>query len=255
MTESQRLKGKVALVTGAGNGMGRAMAQRFAAEGAIVFGGDIDDSCKDGLEADGCSYVKLDVTQEASWADAMGAINAAAGRLDIVVNNAGIIINKTIEEVDLESWDRVIAVNLTGVMLGCKFAIAAMKDNPGGPGGSIINISSSTAFAAHPDIAYTSAKSGLRMLSRSVAVQAGRKYGIRCNALAPGIIVTAMTQKSFSEKPRLREHFEGLSPLHKIGSGDDIASMAVYLASDESGFVTGSDFHVDGGSLAAHPGF
>lgn len=250
-----RLSGKVALISGAVNGMGRAIAKRFAQEGAIVFVGDIDDSDKAGLEVDGCRYIALDVTDEQSWERAMGMIETTAGRLDIMVNNAGIITNKTIEEVDLESWNKVIAVNLTGVMLGCKYAIAMMKNNPGGPTGSIINISSSTGFAAHPDIAYTSAKSALRMLTRSVAIQAGRKYGIRCNAIAPGVIVTAMTEKSFAHTPSLRERYEQLSPLHMVGQGDNIASVAVHLASDESSFTTGCDYGVDGGVLAGHPGF
>ena len=255
MTDNGRLSGKVALISGGCHGMGRAMAVGFAREGATVFVGDIDQGEAEALSADGCTLLPLDVTSDTSWASAIDHIRDRAGRLDVVVNNAGIITNKTIEEVDLESWNRVIAVNLTGVMLGCKFAIEAMRQNPGGPTGSIINISSSTSFAAHPDIAYTSAKSALRMLTRSVAVQAGRKYGIRCNALAPGVIETAMTAKSFARMPGLREKYEGLSPLNMIGRGEDIAAMAIYLASDESRFVTGSDFSVDGGVLAAHAGF
>jgi len=252
MGETHRLAGKVALITGAMHGMGRDTARCFAREGAVVYVGDIDDGDQASLEKEGCRYVSLDVTSEDSWAGAMHAIDAAEGRLDILVNNAGIICHKDIENVTLETWNRVIAVNLTGVMLGCKFAIEMMKRNPGG---SIINISSSTAHAAHPDIAYTSAKSALRMLTRSVAVHAGRKYGIRCNALAPGVIQTAMTAKSFARDPELRAHFEALSPLGTIGTGEDIGAMAVYLASDESRFTTGSDFHVDGGALAAHAGF
>lgn len=244
------------MVTGGVKGMGRAMALRFVTEGAVVFVGDIDESGGERLARESTvRYRALDVASEAAWKALMGGIVADAGRLDVVVNNAGILINKTIEEIELEDWYRVIGVNLTGVMLGCKYALATMKDNPGGASGSIINISSSTSFAAHPDVAYTTAKSGIRMLTRSVAVQAGRRYGIRCNTIAPGVILTNMTENSFTTAPRLRERYESLSPLNRIGSGDDIAALAVYLASDESRFVTGCDFSVDGGVLAAHPGF
>lgn len=249
---SGRLEGKIALVTGGANGMGRGIVRQFVAEGASVIVGDIAEDAAAANASDGGRPLRLDVTDPASWANAMQHIVQEYGRLDVLVNNAGIITGKTIEDVDLDTWNRVLAVNLTGVMLGCKFAIETMKKQRSG---SIINISSSTSFAGYPDVAYNAAKGALRTMTRSVAVQAGRKYGIRCNNIAPGIFETEMTRKTFESNPEARKRYAGLSLLDRVGEPDEIGSLAVYLASDEAAFVTGCDYSIDGGILAAHNGF
>jgi 3(or 17)beta-hydroxysteroid dehydrogenase len=181
------------------------------------------------------------------------------GRLDIVMNNAGILGNASIEDVDLAAWDRVLAVNLTGVMLGCRAAIRLMRKNPGKPGGSIINISSTAAYGAIAhDVAYTATKSGVRMMTKSVAVWcAASGLNIRCNSIHPGPIDTSIhdeRRRGAADPGEIDRFLAAIAPLGRIGTGDDIAAMAVFLASDESGFVTGGEFLVDGGTMAPHPG-
>jgi 3(or 17)beta-hydroxysteroid dehydrogenase len=175
----------------------------------------------------------------------------------VLINNAGIVTGKSIEEVDLETWHRVLSINLTGVMLGAQNAIRVMRNNPGGSSGSVINIASTTAFTALPgDVGYTAAKSGVRMLSRSIAVHCGQQgLNIRCNNIIPGAIHTGIIDKAKEEFPEILDHLAALSPLNRIGQGQDIAGAAVFLAGPDSTFITGSDLLVDGGTLAVHPGY
>ncbi|ATW02670.1 glucose 1-dehydrogenase [Sphingorhabdus sp. YGSMI21] len=255
---SGQLEGKIAIVTGGASGIGAATVERFVREGAKVLSTDVQEALGQSVaEEAGALFMVQDVADAQSWDGVMEKARSEFGRLDILVNNAGIVIGKTIEDVDLESWHHLLGINLTGVMLGCQKAIAAMKANPGGSCGSIINIASTSAFAALPgDVTYTASKSAVRMLSKSVAVhcaQAG--LNIRCNNLVPGATHTGIIDTAAKSVPGMVEMAAAMSPLNRIGQGSDLAAAAVYLASDDSSFVTGSDLLVDGGMLAVHPGY
>ncbi|MEP3226161.1 MAG: glucose 1-dehydrogenase [Parasphingorhabdus sp.] len=255
---TERLNGKAAIITGGASGIGAAMVQRFAAEGAQVVSTDVQTELGQKIADEaGALFVQQDVSAADDWDAVLGRVNKEYGRLDILVNNAGIVAAKSIEEIDLESWHHLLGINLTGVMLGCQKAIKAMRDNPGGSSGSIINIASTSAFAALPgDVAYTASKSGVRMLTRSIAVHCAQQaLNIRCNNIVPGGTHTAIIDAAQQVVPDIYDRVAAMSPMNRMGQGADMASAAVYLASDDAGFVTGSDLLVDGGMLAVHPGY
>jgi 3(or 17)beta-hydroxysteroid dehydrogenase len=253
-----QLEGKVAIVTGGASGIGAAIVERFVREGAKIVSTDVQAALGQSVaDAAGALFMVQDVSDAQSWDRVMARVKDEFGRLDILVNNAGIVIGKNIENVDLESWHHLLGINLTGVMLGCQKAIAAMKQNPGGSSGSIINIASTSAFAALPgDVTYTASKSAVRMLSKSVAVHCAQSsLNIRCNNLVPGATHTAIIDTAAETVPGMVEMAAAMSPMNRIGQGSDLAAAAVYLAGDDSSFVTGSDLLVDGGMLAVHPGY
>lgn len=252
---SGRLADKVALVTGGASGIGAATARLFAAEGAKVVVTDVQDGQAVAAEIGGM-FLHHDVTSEDAWIEAVAAAKKAYGRLDVLMNNAGVFAPAPIEECTLEVWNRVLAVNLTGVMLGCKHAIAAMKANPGGPTGSIINVSSITGYIGlASSAAYTASKGGVRLLTKSVAVHCARTYKtIRCNSLHPGTIDTPMNQAAFDasgDPEDMRAFFSGIQPIGRMATPEEMAACALFLASDELSFVTGSELLADGGWLAA----
>ncbi len=252
-----RLAGKVAIVTGGASGIGEATVRRFVEEGARVLITDIQTGKGEALAAEtGQSFMTHDVAEEGQWIAVTAKARADHGRLDIVVNNAGMFLAQNIEEAALEDWNRVLAVNLTGVMLGCKHGLLAMKQNPGGPSGSLVNVSSITGFIGlSSGAAYTASKGGVRLLTKSVAVHAARAYKtIRCNSIHPGAIDTPMNQAAFEASgapAQTRAFFETLQPLGRMAASREIADVAVFLASDESSFVTGTEIVADGGWLAA----
>ena len=255
---SGQLEGKVAIVTGGASGIGAATVERFVQEGAKVLSTDVQEGLGQSVADEvGAMFMAQDVSDPEAWDRVMAKIQSEYGRLDILVNNAGIVIGKNIEDVDLESWHHLLGINLTGVMLGCQKAIAAMKRNSGGSSGSIINIASTSAFAALPgDVTYTASKSAVRMLSKSVAVHCAQSgLNIRCNNLIPGATHTAIIDTATKSVPGMVEMAAAMSPMNRIGQGSDLAGAAVYLAGDDSSFVTGSDLLVDGGMLAVHPGY
>ncbi|ASK88684.1 SDR family NAD(P)-dependent oxidoreductase [Sphingorhabdus sp. SMR4y] len=255
---SGQLEGKVAIVTGGASGIGAATVERFVEEGAKVLSTDVEEALGQQVADEaGALFMAQDVSDAQSWDAVMAKAQGEFGRLDILVNNAGIVIGKNIEDVDLDSWYNLLGINLTGVMLGCQKAIAVMKVNPGGSSGSIINIASTSAFAALPgDVTYTASKSAVRMLSKSVAVHCAQSgLNIRCNNLVPGATHTGIIDTAAKSVPGMVEMAAAMSPLNRIGQGSDLAAAAVYLASDDSSFVTGSDLLVDGGMLAVHPGY
>lgn len=252
-----RLRGLVAVVTGGASGIGAATVRRFVAEGASVVTADLQTTLgMEVAEETGAMFHPLDVADEAGWTQLMAMVSARFGRLDIVVNNAGIVSGQSIEDIDLATWNRVIDVNLTGVMLGCQHGIVAMRANPGGPGGSLINIASTAAYAAIPsDAAYSATKSGVRMLTKAVAAHCARAgYKIRCNSLHPGATDTPILAPALAAAPQLLPVFHAMSPMGRMGRPEEIAAMAVFLASDEASYVTGGEFLVDGGMMAGHPG-
>lgn len=245
---SGRLNGRRAIVTGAASGMGRATAQRFAAEGARVLATDIV-----AIEplGEGIATLRHDVASEADWQAVAQAARDSLGGCDLLVNAAAIVGSGSAEEVTLVDWDRLLRVNLTGTMLGCRAAIALMRE--AGRAGAIVNVASTTAYAALPhDVAYTASKGAVRMLTKSVAAYCARAgYDIRCNALAPGATDTGMLQVA----DEVREAMARMSLLGRLATPDEMASAILYLGSDESAFMTGAELLLDGGALAVHPGF
>ncbi len=252
-----RLAGKVAIVTGGSVGMGAAIVRRFVAEGARVVITDVQVEQGAAMAAElGAIFVEHDVSDDAAWRRVMAETEAKYGRLDVVANNAGIFGGGSIEELDLAMWHKLIAVNQTGVMLGCHYGITLMRKNPEGPKGSLINTASSSAYAGLPGfVGYTATKGAVRLMTKSIAAHCARAgLGIRCNAIIPGAIRTPMLEAALAGDPAAEEHCANMSPLSRIGTCEEIAAMAAFLAADESSYCTGSEFLVDGGALAIHPG-
>lgn len=256
--ERNTLSGRVAIVTGGASGMGAATVRRLTAEGVRVVSTDVQIDAGAEIAAEvGATFIEHDVRDLEGWKGVVDAAVGAHGRLDIMVNNAGVVGGSDIEHIDLDAWHRILDINLTGVMLGCRHAIGAMRNNPGGSSGSIINIASTTAFTAIPnDVAYVASKGAVRSLTKSVAVWCGQQgTGIRCNAIIPGATDTGIIDAASRRMPALRDHLAGISPLGRMGTPDDIADAVVFLAGDQSSFITGSDLFVDGGALSVHPGY
>jgi 3(or 17)beta-hydroxysteroid dehydrogenase len=245
-----RLAGKTAFVTGGASGLGEAIARRFVAEGATVIIADIDAAGGAALAAElgsAASFVRLDVTSEGDWLAALGSV--AGGRIDILVNNAGITTMGSIETLSLADFRTMLDIDLIGVFLGCKHAIPLMKTH----GGSIINMSSMCGLRAQPDlVGYNAAKAAVTHLTRSVALHyAAQNYGIRANSLHPGAIHTPILDKVMAQVPDPKALYDGFvatHPVGRLGRPEEIAAIAVYLASDEAAFTTGAAFAIDGGS-------
>jgi NAD(P)-dependent dehydrogenase (short-subunit alcohol dehydrogenase family) len=245
---SGRLAGKVALVTGAAGGLGAAIAARFVEEGAAVFIADVTrDQGEATAAALGATYLSLDVTSESAWKEAVAAILAKAGRLDILVNNAGINVRKNIEEMPVESFDAMLAVNVKGPFLGIKHALPVMRASGGGV---ILNMSSVCGLIGHAytNETYTTTKGALTLLTKSIAVRYG-KDGIRCNSLHPSTVETAFVREMLKDPQRRAERF-GEVPLGRLATAADVANAAVYLASDEAAFLNGVALPIDGGATA-----
>ena len=249
-----RLEGKVALISGGARGQGAVEARMFAEEGASVVIGDILDEQGRQTEAElqelgyNVTYVHLDVTSESDWEAAVQTAVDTYGKLDVLLNNAGILIRKNIEETTEADWDRIFAVNAKGVFLGTKAAIPAMRE---AGGGSIINISSTAGLVGSPNgsASYTATKGAVRLFTKSTAIQHARE-GIRCNSIHPGPIETDMIADTLNDPANMELRMQRL-PLQRVGKPSEIAYPAIYLASDESSFVTGSEVVVDGGTTAA----
>jgi len=241
-----KLENKVAIVTGAASGIGLAIANTFVAEGAQVVYSDVNELSTP-LDSQKAIFVKCDVSQRAEVANLIKTAIDKFGRLDIMVNNAGIASTGSILEVDDATWNKTLGVDLFGVFYGTQIASQLMKEQ--GIKGSIINISSiagSVGFAG--SLAYCTAKGGVDQLTRAACLDLA-PHSIRINAIAPGVIVTNMT-KDYLSDPNFKKSFEGNTPLVHPGEPQDIANAALYLASDDSKYVTGSTLYVDGGWTA-----
>lgn len=259
-----RVAGKTALITGGASGIGAAAARRLAAEGARVALSDINlDGARAIAEEIGTNAIAIahDVTDPDSWQAALGVVEAALGGLDILVNSAGIVTVGSVEETTLEDWRRVHAVDLDSIFLGCKYAVpliarsVARQGGGGSAGGSIINMSSiSGIIAGHNLAAYNSAKAGVRHLTKSIALHCARKrYGIRCNSVHPAFVDTSMLDDILRPGMSRDEGLERLAaqvPLGRVGTTGDIANAILFLASDESAFMTGAELVLDGGASA-----
>ncbi|MCX7061259.1 MAG: SDR family oxidoreductase [Nevskia sp.] len=252
-----RVQGKVALVTGAAKGIGQACALLLAKEGAKVVVSDLDRAAGEAVAAkivaDGgeAQFIQQDVTDEASWPATIAATEARFGALHVLVNNAGIAIPGNAVDCTLADWRKTLAVNLDAVFLGTKYAIPAMT----GKNGSIINISSIEGIIADPNLAsYNASKGGVRIFTKSAALHCGKAgLKVRVNSVHPGYIWTPMVEdyiRSIGDVDKGRAALDALHPIGHVGDAMDVAFGVLYLASDESKFVTGSELVIDGGYTA-----
>ncbi|HXP21082.1 MAG TPA: glucose 1-dehydrogenase [Streptosporangiaceae bacterium] len=251
-----RLDGKVALITGGARGMGKSHVRHFAAEGARVVLGDVLDdrgaAVADKLGPETCRYVHHDVTSEADWAAAVGLAVEAFGKLDVLVNNAGVLRFALISQMPLAEFRQVLDVNAVGCWLGMKAVIAPMT---AAGGGSIVNISSIEGFTGAAGLsAYSASKFAVRGMTKAAAQELGQ-FGIRVNSVHPGGILTRMVLESAeTEDPARGERFLRAMPLSRFGEPAEISRLVAFLASDDSSYSTGSEFVADGGILSG-PGY
>jgi NAD(P)-dependent dehydrogenase (short-subunit alcohol dehydrogenase family) len=258
----QRLYNKICVVTGAARGIGRAIAARFHDEGAIVIITDLDETTGAATAAEiGCRFEKLDVREEADWLRFAGCVPVA----DVVVNNAGVtgfeqgMVAHDPENASLTNWREVHRVNLDGTFLGCRYAISAMKTKGAG---SIINISSRSGLVGIPlAAAYASSKAAIRNHSKTVALYCAQQgWKIRCNSIHPAAILTTIWEPMLGSGPDRDTRMQALvadTPLKRFGMPEEVAAIAVTLASDEATYMTGAEVNIDGGLLAgsaASPG-
>jgi NAD(P)-dependent dehydrogenase (short-subunit alcohol dehydrogenase family) len=252
-----RLDGKVALITGGASGMGMVASTLFAAEGARVVLTDVADDAGETVateiaDAGGeAAYVHADVSREA---DARSMVDAAVelfGGLNVLYNNAGVMLadDGSVDSTDESIWDRTLAINVKGVAFGCKFGIPAMVESGGG---SIINVASFVAWmgAATSQTAYTASKGAVLSMTREIAVEYARR-GIRCNALCPGPIDTPLLAELLGDPTRRQRRFVHI-PMGRLGQAEELAKAALFLASDDSSYMTGASLVVDGGITAAY---
>jgi 3(or 17)beta-hydroxysteroid dehydrogenase len=252
---AERLSGKIVLITGGASGIGLATALRCAQQGATVVVADVDlPKAQKAVEGHSAlSALQLDVVNEASWERVIEDVLARFGRLDVLVNSAGIAPMGDIETESLEQFRRVMAVNVDGVFLGCRYGVRAMKGHPA----SIVNLSSVSGLVGGHNLAsYNASKGAVRLLTKSVALYcARRRNGIRCNSVHPTFVETPMMlalleSRTEADRLRLTDALKTQIPLGRVAQPEEIADMILYLASDESGFVTGAEFVIDGGLTA-----
>jgi NAD(P)-dependent dehydrogenase (short-subunit alcohol dehydrogenase family) len=248
-----RLAGKVALISGAARGLGQREAELFAREGARLVLGDINDAGGSAVVAQikaaggEAVYIHLEVTSESDWVAAVAAAEREFGRLDVLINNAGVAQQPGgIEDTSLEEWNRVLSINLTGTFLGIKAAVPAMRR---AGGGSIVNTSSVAGLVASKAVAYGAAKGGVRLLTKSIAIQHA-KDGIRCNSIHPGSMDTEIARQALPTPQALADRVKSI-PLGRLVQPEEVAQAVLYMASDESAYMTGSELVIDGGLTAA----
>ncbi|AXB43952.1 glucose 1-dehydrogenase [Amycolatopsis albispora] len=247
-----KLDGKVALITGAARGQGAAAARRFVADGARVVAADVADELGEKLAAelgDACVYQHLDVTDENAWPVATGRAAEAFGKLDVLVNNAGVLFFSALEQTKLADYERVIRVNQIGTFLGMRAAVGPLTE---AGGGSIVNVSSVEGLAGMPYLtAYTASKFAIRGMTKVAALELGER-GIRVNSVHPGAIDTKMITDALGGAPVDMSLVGKKVALGRVGEAEEIAALVAFLASDDSSYCTGSEFVADGGATATH---
>lgn len=256
----ERYRGKVALVTGGTAGIGAATVARLAQEGAtVLFTGRNAAAAAEIAARTGAEFLRHSVEDAAGWAGVEARLRAL-GRLDLAFANAGMEgSDSNIEDITVAGWNEILAVNLTGPMLTAQVAIRVMRDNPGGPTGAIVvNSSISGLLGLAGNVGYTATKGGVRLLAKSVAMHcAARGYRIRCNAILPGVVATALIEGAIAGAPdpaAARTMLEGVSPMKRMATLEEIAGLVAYLGSDDAAFVTGADYVIDGGATAGMSG-
>ena len=252
-----RLSGKTAMITGGASGLGSGIALRFVEEGARTIITDINPDGQNVAAQLGAEFLNHNVAEESSWEKVISDITSRIGCLDILVNNAGIFSSSPVDETELEEWQKVMDINLTGVFLGCKHGVRAMKRNNTSIRGSIINLSSVVGLRGQlGGAAYGASKGGVRLLTKTVALE-NAVISIRCNSIHPGIIDTPILDpvfKASSDPKALRDQIEQKLPIGYMGDpARDIGNRAVFLASDESIYITGAEMVVDGGMTIGLP--
>lgn len=246
-----RMDGKVALISGAARGLGESQAALLAREGAQVVLADVLEelgaAAAGQIKAAGgdAVFTRLDVTSEDQWQAAVALAVQRYGRLNVLVNNAGVALRRTLEQTTEQEWDQTLAINLKGVFLGTKAAIPALRQ---AGGGSIVNISSVSGIIASTGAAYGASKGGVRLLTKSTALTYA-KEGIRCNSVHPGPMDTEVNRESQLDQARWAERMRAV-PMGRIGSPIEVAYGVLFLASDESSYMTGSELVIDGGNTA-----
>jgi len=257
----RRLEGKVALVTGGTGGIGAATVKRLAEEGAaVVFTGSNAEAAAGVSAATGAEFRAAKVDDPAGWAPLMEAIRDRHGRLDIAFANAGIEAGDgSVESITIEGWSQLIAVNLTGVMLTCQAVVGMMRANPGGPTGSIIVNSSMAAYKPMGNfVGYSTTKGALIALTKSVAMHcANQGTRIRCNSIHPGVVETDMIKNIIARQPDpglARATYNAMAPLNRMAQVEEIAALVAFLATDETSFISGSEYSIDGCSTAGMMG-
>lgn len=245
------LSGKNAIVTGAASGLGFAIAQRLLKDGMQVLITDINE--EEGQTAaaeygEQARFLRHDVASEADWSRVLEVASEWFGRLDVLVNNAGVTLMGDVESISLDAWDQTMGINLRGPFLGCRGAIPLMKEH----GGSIVNIASVSSFKPQPElVAYNASKAGVALMTKSIALYCGQQgYNIRVNSIHPGVIQTPMLEKVINqveEGEALMQSYRDMHPIGRIGKPSEISAMVAYLVSEEAEFITGSEFRVDGG--------
>jgi NAD(P)-dependent dehydrogenase (short-subunit alcohol dehydrogenase family) len=261
MHMAQRFGGKVALVTGGTGGIGEGAVRRLSAEGAkVIFTGSRQEAADPICADTGATFVSHRVQDAAAWAGLADRIRSDFGRLDIAFANAGIEKGDgSVETIEIEEWDNILDINLTGVMLTVQHAVRIMKDNPGGPTGSIIINSSMNAHRAMGNyMAYSVTKAAVVALGKSAANYCGQAgYQIRVNSILPGVVETDLIKKIMNSQPdpaAARAMYEGMSPLNRMARVEEIAALVAFLGSDEAGFISGGEYTIDGASTAGMSG-
>ncbi len=259
-----RVDGKVALVTGAGGGIGLATTRLLLEAGGRVLASDKDAVAGGALRAaigaeDALDFIEHDVTSEAAWKNTIARCLERFGRIDILVNNAGIALRERLDEMDFATWRKVMDVNLDGVFLGVRAAVAAMRAN-GDTGGTIVNVSSIMGLVGGAGPAYNASKGGVRLLTKSVAAWCARDgLPIRVNSVHPGYIRTSLIENAFAQvdpardgytPEEIRESIRALHPMGRFGEPEEVARAILFLASEDSSFMTGSELVIDGGYTA-----
>lgn len=241
-----RLKDKVAIITGGASGIGASLAKLFTAEGATVIAADINQDALNEISThENIHGMKLDVTSEENWQTLVNNIEKQFGKIDILINNAGVSSEKSIQQIDYKDWELLSKINGFGTLLGLKYIIPIMEKYKTG---SIVNLSSVTAQVGMGLNSYTASKGSVRAITKAAAAEFGRK-GVRVNAVFPGVIETPMTANLESSADQLKQ-INAMTPLGRLGKPEEVANAILFLASDEASYITGAELVIDGGYSA-----
>lgn len=241
-----RLSGKIAVITGGASGIGASMAKLFTEQGATVIAADVNEKALAEISKEnGIDGLKLDITSETGWEDFIKQVKDKHGRIDILINNAGVTSEKPIQDIDYKDWEFLSKINGFGTMMGMKYVGALMQEQKSG---SIVNLSSVTAQVGMGLNSYSASKGSVRAITKAAAAEFGRS-GVRVNAVFPGVIETPMTANLSSSSDQLKQ-INAMTPMGRLGKPEEVANAILFLASDEASFITGAELVIDGGYSA-----